>query len=201
MFYASLLACMGDLTGAVDEAGRAVERDPLSQLANYFLAQSLEWARRYDEAIEQARLTIEVAPRVFSSYWPLAWAAVGKGDYATAIEALQHAVGLEPADPHTEAYVAWVHGLAGRRAQADEALERLTQRRAESHFSSYLLALVNVGIGDYDRAIKWIEVADEEKDPLVFLLSFWWAFDSLRTDSRFQALLRRMNFPETAAST
>ena len=77
----------------------------------------------------------------------------------------------------------------------------MTQRRAESHFSSYLLALVNVGIGDYDRAIKWIEVADEEKDPLVFLLSFWWAFDSLRTDSRFQALLRRMNFPETAAST
>ena len=107
---------------------------------------------------------------------------------------------LEPGDPHTEAYLAWVHGLAGHRAEAIERLERLTQYRAGNHFSPYLLALVNVGIGNDEKALGWIEAADQEKDVLVFLLSFWWAFDPLRADPRFQALLRRMNFPETPAN-
>ena len=62
-----------------------------------------------------------------------------------------------------------------------------------------LLALTNLGLGESDRAISWLEQAAEERDGLMTLLNVFFYFDPLRADPRFQALLRRLNFPETAA--
>ena len=51
-------------------------------------------------------------------------------------------------------------------------------------------------IGDKDQAFAWLEKAYEKHDSPMFRLKVqpWW--DPLRSDPRFQDLLRRMNFPE-----
>ena len=53
-------------------------------------------------------------------------------------------------------------------------------------------------MGDYDQAIEWPGQAADERDSLMAFLDGWFAFDPLRSDPRFHALLKKMNFPEAA---
>ena len=59
-----------------------------------------------------------------------------------------------------------------------------------------MLALVNVGLGNHNQAISWLQEGAKEQDPLMTFINPAWFVDPLRSDPRFQALLRRMNFPQ-----
>ena len=54
--------------------------------------------------------------------------------------------------------------------------------------------------GDHDQAISWLQQVAEERDGLMTTLNTPSAFDPLRSDPRFQALLKKMNFPASAES-
>ena len=68
-----------------------------------------------------------------------------------------------------------------------------SQRRGEGH--SAPLAYVYAGLGEHDQAIEWLERAREKRDDALTYLAVLSCFDPLRSDPRFQDLLRRMNFP------
>ena len=51
--------------------------------------------------------------------------------------------------------------------------------------------------GDYDRAMDWLEEAFEVRDPILTGIGTSPLYDPLRSDPRFQDLLRRMNLPTT----
>ena len=57
------------------------------------------------------------------------------------------------------------------------------------------MALISVGLGESDQAISWLERAAEERDGIMPFLNTWPGFDPLRSDPRFQALLKKMDFP------
>jgi hypothetical protein len=59
-----------------------------------------------------------------------------------------------------------------------------------------LIAKQYLGVGDYDRAIEWLEKAYELHHPGLPYIGVSPRYDPLRSDPRFQDLLRRMNFPE-----
>lgn len=107
---------------------------------------------------------------------------------------------VAPADPVSLGYLGWALGVAGNRDESRTIRDELEQRRTREYFSGWLMAHLNLGAGDHERAITWLETAAEERDGLLTFLKFWCGVDPLRADPRFQALLRRMNFPETAAS-
>jgi hypothetical protein len=52
-------------------------------------------------------------------------------------------------------------------------------------------------LGDKEHAIEWLEKAFREKSPSTQFLKVDPVWDALRSDPRFQDLLRRMNFPST----
>jgi hypothetical protein len=59
--------------------------------------------------------------------------------------------------------------------------------------SSFFMAEIYANLGDKGEALKWLEKAVEERDVEIDLIKVYPAFDNLRSEPRFQNLLRRMN--------
>ena len=193
--YALLLGKVRRADDSVAEAQHAIERDPLSLVPHFMLAQVLYLARRFHEAMAEAHAGIELEPAYHLFHWLLGWALGGLGRYDEAVEALRQATILAPGDPTAQAFLGWALALAGHRQEALTILGDLERRRTQEYFSGFLVAMVNVGLGEREQAISWLQKAAEERDALLPFLNTWPAVDPLRPDPRFQALLRRMNFP------
>ena len=75
---------------------------------------------------------------------------------------------------------------------------QLEDRRQTGYCSACAIALVYLGLKDHDSAFKWLTQACEEHDPLLAYAANNPMYDPLRSDPRFQALLKKMNFPAQA---
>ena len=105
---------------------------------------------------------------------------------------------VTPAETFPKAWLGWALGLAGQRDESLEILADLERQRSQGYVGAVLLACVNLGVGDHDRAISWLQQAAEERDGMMPWLKTLLVFDPLRSDPRFQALLKKMNFPASA---
>lgn len=83
---------------------------------------------------------------------------------------------------------------------ASFAPDRLTELSKEQYVPSVAFAMVHAGIGETDRAFEWLDKAVEDREG--FLLPFlkvpWWC-DRLRSDPRFDELLRRVGTGDIAS--
>ena len=197
-FYAVLLARDGQEATSVIEARAAVESEPLSLMGRWFLSLILVCARRFDDALVEASRAVEMDPTYFPAGWSLGLAMAGQGRNEEAVEVFKHATTLQPDDPYTQGYLGWALGLAGQRKEATRILHELEDRRLRQYCSGSSPALVSLGLGDHRQALSWLETAAEERDPMLAFINVYYLYDPLRADPRFQALLRRMHFPETA---
>ncbi len=199
--YSWLLGTVGRVNESVDEARSAVERDPLSPHCRGILANVLAMARRFEEAFAESHAGIKLDPSYPFSYEPLGLAYAGLGKNGEAIEAFRQLVIASPGEPLSQALLGWALGLARRRQEALSILEALERRRSQDYVGAGLLAWVCVGLGDHDQAISWLRQSAEERDSVMAThLNTLLVFDPLRSDPRFQALLRKMNFPQQAES-
>jgi hypothetical protein len=85
--------------------------------------------------------------------------------------------------------------VSGNSSEARKILDQLEAKAAQSYVSSYCGAVIQVGLGDKERAIQWLEKAYEDRARELVMLNIEPLVDTLRSDARFQNLLRRMNFP------
>ena len=125
----------------------------------------------------------------------------GLGEYEEILDLCRQGTTYAEGDTMLEAFRGWACGKLGRRQEAERVLTELLRRRTERYFSALLIALCYEGLGDIDQACEWMARGCDDRDGMCVSLNVWFAVDPLRDDPRFQALLRRMNFPETPAST
>jgi hypothetical protein len=86
------------------------------------------------------------------------------------------------------AYVA-----SGKRSAAVKLLNDLKMRSNPSHSHASEIAVIYVALGDTDQAMNWLEKGYEERfNPSVLLRP---GFDPLRSDPRFEDLVRRIGLP------
>jgi hypothetical protein len=78
--------------------------------------------------------------------------------------------------------------------EARKILQNLMEQ-SKQKLGTYKVALVYAGLGDRDRAFEWLEKACKAHDKGMIGLKVDPPLDPLRSDPRFQDLLRRMNFP------
>jgi serine/threonine-protein kinase len=91
--------------------------------------------------------------------------------------------------------MAYVLAKAGRRQEALATLDELRRIATPRDPSPFRLAYVHLGLGDTDVAFDWLERSVEARDWQIGMLKVEPAFDGLRSDPRFAALVARVGLP------
>ena len=195
--YAWHLAKTARLEESIAEIKRAQELDPLSLVINMNVGRMLYYARRYDQATEQYRKTLEMDPNFAWAHYLMGVAYEQKGRYEESVAELQKAVSPSEVNTIRLAALGRAYALAGRRSEAFNILEHLKLSSKQRYVEPTGVALLYASLGDKDQAFAWLEKAYHERSLMVFVLKADARFDSLRSDQRFQDLLRRVGLPET----
>lgn len=191
--YAYFLQAMGRHQEALAAAHRAVELDPLSASNICDEGRILYRARQYQDAVARYQRALELDPGYLPALSRVAEAYEQLGNYDEALayaEKFQKAVsdpgaGLRP--------LARIYATMGKRREAAKAL-RTIEKNDMLGGNEYGLAVIYSALGDRDRAIAELEKGVKARSlmPFVFVGP---QLDSLRSDPRFQQLLRRANLP------
>jgi tetratricopeptide (TPR) repeat protein len=197
----SLLGMLLGNTGRSGEGLRelriAVQLDPLSHPANLLLCYLHVVARDFEAAVLQAARTLEIDRRWNLANFHMATAYLGLDRPEDALRASEAAVAQAPTDPLMLGVLGMSEAAAGRKPDALEKVEKLKNLRAGRYSSALPIAWVYASLGDADRAFEWIDTAVEDRESM--LLGIKHApiiFAPLRKDPRYDALVRRIGFPE-----
>jgi TolB-like protein/Tfp pilus assembly protein PilF len=179
---------------AIAEYKLALELDPVSCMYIGFFGLILYRARRYDEAIAQCQKALEINPNYANALWFQALSLEQKGQLTESIANLEKAVSLGVGVP-CRALLARAYSLVGERAKAEDILEELKRLSQQQYVSPFDMAVVYQGIGDQDSAFEWFEQAYQQRVFRIIELTFP-MFDNLRSDARWQDLVRRVGLPQ-----
>jgi TolB-like protein/DNA-binding winged helix-turn-helix (wHTH) protein/Tfp pilus assembly protein PilF len=186
------LSQMGRHTEALAEIGTARSLDPLSPLINLNFAATLARARQYDQAIQEFQKALELFPENPTAYLFLGVMFSTLGRHEEAIAQIRRSLALQP-HPVTNLALARAFALAGKRQEAKKIIEAVLEAHDKKYFPAPLLATVYAALGEKDQAFAWLEKGYAERDSDMEWLRVTPAFDPLRSDPRFAALLRKMN--------
>jgi len=184
-WYAEYLSWVGRHEEAIAEIRRAHELDPLSLLINYMKAYIFFYARQYERAIEQCQKTLDLDPNFALPHSILGRTYLEKGMYEEAIVAFQKG--------RKRWHLGYAYALAGKRDEALGILEEMKERWKRGDIRAHPIAMVYAGLGEEDLVLEWLEKSLGEREPQMVYLNVDPKFDSLRSNPRFKALLKKMN--------
>ena len=195
LWYALYLGQVGRIDESLAEAGRCRALDPLSLIGTYSVGLAHYFGRRYDAAAEFAQKALEIDLKFPSGRRLLGqtYAAQGRAD-----EALAEMVRLNANAPRN-----WLHlgllanayGRANQPARAREILDGMIQESTTTFVPAAQIAIGYIGVGDRDAAFAWLDRAVVEHSQALNFLKTDPMFDSIRSDPRYAALIRRVGFP------
>jgi len=188
--YAWFLSSMGRHSEALTQAQSAVDRDPLSVSANLALGSVYSLANQGDRAIAQLRRTAELEPTDFRAHVFLTGVYEEKQMYEEAIRELQIAMASQGIPLEKRASLERTYQESGSRGYWEWRLSEAKRRDAP-----YEIAVFYARLGNASEAIAWLEKSYQQHDWHMVQLKMLRAWDPLRSDPRFEDLLRRMNFP------
>lgn len=191
--YAYYLMAMGRFEESIAEAKRALQLDPLSYQYEGTLAYMYYQARQYDQAIAGYQRMAELEPKKSGAYSGLARIYVQMGRYEDAVRTRQKAMTLSGTPPEEVEALGRAYSESGPKGYWMWRLEKL---KGQYEHDPYFTAQIYAQLGDKEQAFAWLEKAYEKHDGRIYTLKVEPLLDPLRSDSRFQDLLRRLNFPE-----
>lgn len=193
--YSHYLAAMGRFDESLAESKLYLAVDPLSPAPNLHLGWHYLIARQYDQAIEQDRKAMEMDPNYAELHGQLALAYVAKNRYEEAIAEMQKAVALSQGGAGYVAALAYVQACAGRKAAAQKLLGQLLERSKRTYVPAYSIALIWTALGEKEKAFNWLQRAYAERSKQLVYLKVDSSLDPLRSDPRFQDIMRRVGIP------
>src|SRR5437016_6686160 len=194
-FYGEYLAAVGHFEKGIAELKRAQELDPLSLIINADLGKAYFYARRYDQAGEQLRKTMEMDQSFQTAHFYLGMVYVMKGSFPDSIAEYQRAKQLND-DPRMLGLLGHAYAVSGQRDEALKTLDQLKENAGQRYVSPYSFALVYAGLGDKDQAFQWLEKSRQDRTPYLSTIKVDPLLDNLRSDPRFAELMRRVGLSE-----
>ena len=159
------LAPVGRLEEALEENRRAIELDPYSRV----IAGGEPWLvyleGRNHAAIEGFRKLLEADPDDPAPLIGLGSALMAKGDFQGAGAAFEQLHRAYPSSV-TLSRSGYNYARAGRFAEAREVLRQLEDEERRGFVSPVCLAMLYAGLGDNDRAFRYLEAAREQRESI-----------------------------------
>jgi TolB-like protein/Tfp pilus assembly protein PilF len=187
----TLLSMLGRHAEALGEKKKALAMDPLSVVIRTDLARMYYFSRDYDQSLEQYRAALDMDPNFGSAHLWLAQVYEQKGLYEEAISSLKSGMHLSSDSTYALAKLGHGYAMAGRCDEARAVLNQLNALSSRRSVSPYDIALVHLGLRENDEAFTWLQRAFEQRSLWMGYLNVEPQLDPLRSDQRFQGLLRR----------
>ena len=199
-WYGGFLEATGRRNEAIAERKRAQELDPLSLVINFELGLAFFYSRDYDKAIEQFQKTLELDQNFPPPHVFLPAAYEQKGMYSEAMAEFKKAIPQRggPEWSLRKGGLGRLYAILGKKNEARTELDELKQLAAQEYVPATSIALIYASLGEKDEAFAWLEKGYEEHAFQMQWLGVEPRWDSLRSDSRFADLVRRVGLPQIA---
>ncbi|MBV9225459.1 MAG: tetratricopeptide repeat protein [Acidobacteriaceae bacterium] len=189
-FRAMALLCQGNIQAAESGLRRSIELDPLSASDCARIAYLHYLKGDYPSAAEHLQKSFDLDRDYPEARFYQGLLHFQQHDYAAAVACLYTArlplkIGL----------LAAAHARQGSRSQAEQCMEELRRLAGRQYVTPLAEALAAIGLGDVDLALQRLDEAIDHKTNFVNLLAVEPFFDPLRSNRRFEKLLKRLHLP------
>ena len=195
-WYGYHLITIGRVADGIAELRTAENLDPLSLIISAGLADALFIAHRYDEAMRQLHKTLELDPNYAIAHNHVGEVLIQQGNATASIPEFQRAIEVSGHNWAFDANLAYAYALSGRSEDAQAIVDDLTLQHHDNGNVAANIALAYMGFGNADLTMHWLDVAyDTRFEPVILVRP---QFDNLRSDPRFQGLMRRVGLEPAA---
>jgi len=192
-WYAMLLASLSRYDDAERQLLHGFEIEPLSPSLSFASALNSIHAHRYGEAIERCLKGLDYQDYPLLRYW-LGVAYVASGRHEDAIRELEKAAAMFSRISMSTGALAHAYAISGNREGASAILRELLETYEREPVDLLQLTLIYLALGDTESALAWLEKACDAKGGLLpILIGADPRLDPLRSEPRFQNVLKRMN--------
>ncbi len=192
--YSHYLMIVGRPDDAMGQIEAALKADPFNVMPRIFYSVDLVFLRRYEEALAASRECLRMQPGSIAALQVTWLASARLGEWKEAVEAARGYLILAYQDDRAAKACDEGYAKGGYAEAMRRAAETLAGRFPTSFVLPSDIAWYYLGAGDHARTLDWLEKGYEVRDPVLPYLN-WGFYDGLRSEPRFQALLRKMNLP------
>ena len=190
------LSFIGRRADALAEMAKSNELDPgpssaLTESGVYYQL------RDYESLVETSRRGVASYPNEWVEHHNLGVGYEGTGKRLEAISEYQKAIEMSNGDQDATASLAHAFAAIGRKAEAEKILHDFERKSKSGYVSPYMIATIYAGLGEKDKAFAFLERAYQERSlDIPWHLKADLRIDNLRSDPRFQDLVRRVGYPQ-----
>jgi eukaryotic-like serine/threonine-protein kinase len=199
--YAHYLMAMNRTEESMSEVKLAEELDPFSWDKSQCFGWHCLFTKGFDEAIMMAREGVRLDPKNAWAHVILGWSYEQKSMIPEATAEFQDALGAWKDNSLPLAGLGHVYGISGRTKEARDILAKLLEMSKQHYVPAYDIAVAYMGLGEKPQAFDWLSKAYEERSGFLVYIKCDRRFDGLRSDPRYQALLKRIGLPPAAMAS
>lgn len=191
-WYARFLRSAGRNDEAWTQIKLANDIDPLSLVILNNIAEHHYDRGNLEEATGICEKMLELEPGFWAGHHTLAAVLLKRERYDEALAEAQKSVELSKRANGSLAFLAHVYGRMGRRGDAEAIIKELQNRYESRNADGRDLAVAYAGLNDKDQVFAWLEKAYEERSHFLAVLRLEMVLDSVKSDPRWNALLKRV---------
>jgi adenylate cyclase len=180
---------------AFAESNQARQLDPLSLIIASDYAATLYDSRQYDSAVKQCRSVLELDPSFDHARDSMIPSYLQLGRYDEAVDLINRWAGREQG-PWMLAWKAAVYSRSGHAEEARRVLAKLEQISRSRTDRTVILLIAYSGTGQKERVIELLQNAYSEHSNAVVQIKVDPMYDAIRSDPRFEDLLRRVGLEQ-----
>ena len=191
-WFAEFFMARGRTAEALGELDRAEELDPLSVILPTDRCRALYFARRYPEALTSCRRALDADRSFVPALITQGMVLEETGAAADAMAAFEEVARLTGNDPQQRTLLARATAIGGDLPAARRMLAGIAEQAGSRYISPYSLAVVHAALGDTDEAFRQLDRAVDERSSWMTYAAVNPRLDALRSDPRFQGVLKRV---------